>query len=119
MLGDTIWAVASATGGARGVLRVSGTQAFDAVRRVSARALPRARATCEAEAEVLGRRVPCLVLVMPGPRSFTGEDVVELHLPGAALLLETVGTALGVRRARTGEFMRRAHRNGRLALDEA
>jgi len=63
--------------------------------------------------------VPCLVLVMPGPASYTGEDVVELHLPGSPLLLDSVARRLeGARLATPGEFTRRAFENGRLDLCE-
>jgi tRNA modification GTPase len=66
--------------------------------------------------------VPALLLWMPGPRSYTGEDVVEVHLPGAAVLLESLVHALvadGARPARAGEFTRRAFENGRIDLVRA
>lgn len=63
-----------------------------------------------------------LVLSFPGPGSFTGEDVVELHGHGgpvvADLLLERLLT-LGARQARPGEFSQRAFVNGRLDLAQA
>lgn len=60
--------------------------------------------------------------VMPGPRSATGEDVIELHLPGSQPLLDAAAAELlarGVRRAEPGEFTRRAFLNGRLDLVQA
>lgn len=63
-----------------------------------------------------------LVLTFRAPHSFTGEDVVELHLHGStavvAALFETLG-ALGSRPADPGEFTRRAFLNGRIDLTEA
>ncbi len=123
MLGDTIWAVSSAPGAAvRGVLRISGPAVLEAVAGCLGSMPRRRRAVFEAPVTVLnGRTVPGLVLVMPGPRSFTGEDVVELHLPGGPLLLETVGAQLAphARPATPGEFTRRAFENGRLDLGQA
>ncbi|MEM9453011.1 MAG: GTPase [Myxococcota bacterium] len=63
-----------------------------------------------------------LVVLMPGPRSFTGEDVVELHVHAGArnvdavvrTLLSRGGTAAG-----PGDFSRRAFELGRLSLDQA
>lgn len=64
-----------------------------------------------------------LVLFFPGPRSFTGEDVVELHLHGAPRLLNLVVQAAArepeVRLAEPGEFTRRALMNGRVDLTRA
>ncbi|MGC1952445.1 MAG: tRNA uridine-5-carboxymethylaminomethyl(34) synthesis GTPase MnmE [Gammaproteobacteria bacterium] len=63
-----------------------------------------------------------LVLYFPGPRSFTGEDVLELHAHGGQiiidLLLERV-LQLGARTARPGEFSQRAFLNGKLDLLQA
>lgn len=121
MIDDTIFAVATPPGaGSRGALRISGPQALDAARRVVEGKLPRTRSTLETRVRVGDWRVPCLVLVMPGPRSYTGEDTVELHLPGSPLLLDRVGRDLrGARLATPGEFTRRAFLNGRLDLCEA
>ncbi len=63
-----------------------------------------------------------LVARFPGPRSYTGEDVVELHLHGNPTLLAAVvdrACALGARAAGPGEFTRRAVVHGRLDLVEA
>jgi tRNA modification GTPase len=59
---------------------------------------------------------------MPLPRSYTGEDVVEIQTAGAAPLLRQVVDALvaaGARPAEPGEFTRRAFRNGRIDLARA
>ena len=122
MLGDTIAARASAAGGSeRAVVRVSGPQAFAAAARLFAPALPRQRAAVAGAVDVLGHRVPAMALAMPGPTSFTGEDVVELHVPGSMALVDAVlaalvadGEATGVRLAVAGEFTARAVRNGRM-----
>lgn len=127
MLEDTIHAIASPPGAAaRGVLRVSGPETFAAVAPLCDRALPRQRARLECQLllpleDLPELRVPALLLCMPGPGSYTGEDVVELHLPGSPLLLDLCAAALGPRSrpATPGEFTRRAYSHGRLDLCEA
>jgi tRNA modification GTPase len=118
MIGDTIFAVATPPGaGPRGAIRISGPEARRAAGKVLGQELPATRGALEAQVAVHDRPVPCLVLVMPQPASYTGEDVVELHLPGSPLLLDVVGRRLlGCRLATPGEFTRRAFANGKLDL---
>jgi len=62
------------------------------------------------------------MVVMPGPNSFTGEDVVELHVHAGARNVEAVVSALlarGARAAGPGDFSRRAFESGRLGLEQA
>ncbi len=64
----------------------------------------------------------CLVVVMYGPRSFTGEDVVEFHCHGGRLLLRRVlelVTREGARLSEPGEFTKRAFLNGKMDLVQA
>jgi tRNA modification GTPase len=63
-----------------------------------------------------------LVVRMPAPASYTGEDVVELHVHGGARNVEQIVAALvdaGAVAAARGEFTRRAFDAGRLTLDQA
>ncbi|MGH7795918.1 MAG: tRNA uridine-5-carboxymethylaminomethyl(34) synthesis GTPase MnmE [Candidatus Binatia bacterium] len=63
-----------------------------------------------------------LLTIMREPRSYTGEDVVELHCHGGAFLVRQIlGLVLrqGARQAEPGEFTRRAFLNGRLDLTQA
>lgn len=65
----------------------------------------------------------CLVLTdAPGPRSFTGEDVLELHIHSGRAIIASVLDALSCepacRLAEPGEFTRRAFEVGRLDLTE-
>ncbi len=64
-----------------------------------------------------------LVLVFPGPKTATGEDLVEFHVHGGRAVVAAVEAALatqpGLRRAEPGEFTRRALANGRIDLAEA
>jgi len=63
-----------------------------------------------------------MCVVMPGPRSFTGEDIAELHCHGGVYLVRRIialALAEGARLAEPGEFSRRAFHNGRIDLTEA
>ncbi|MBP2293883.1 tRNA uridine-5-carboxymethylaminomethyl(34) synthesis GTPase MnmE [Azospirillum rugosum] len=123
----TIFALATAPGRAGvAVVRVSGPASGDALAALTAKALPRPR-----EATLVKLRDPtsgevlddALVLYFIAPRSFTGEDVVELHLHGGravvAGVVEALGALPGLRVAEPGEFTRRAFENGKLDLTEA
>jgi len=74
------------------------------------------------EGRVLPERLPCRLYLMRAPRSYTREDVLELHVVGnpvvAELALEAAIDA-GARLAAPGEFTRRAVENGRLSPDQA
>jgi tRNA modification GTPase len=64
-----------------------------------------------------------LIIWFPGPKSFTGEDMAELHVHGGRAVLEAtfgvLGRFPGLRPAEPGEFARRAFENGKLDLTEA
>ncbi|HTL12350.1 MAG TPA: tRNA uridine-5-carboxymethylaminomethyl(34) synthesis GTPase MnmE, partial [Bdellovibrionota bacterium] len=122
---DTIGAVSTALGGAIAVVRVSGPGAFSAVSRLcrtevdwEPRRMVRARPT-----DAAGRALDdALCVRFVHPDSYTGEDLVELHLHGSAVVAEGVLAALGaagVRQALRGEFSFRAVRNGKLTLSQA
>ncbi len=112
---DTIVAVSSPPGrGDRAIVRLSGPRAIAVASRVAGRRLHRVRGATDAGA--------LSAWVMPRPLSYTREDVVELHLPGAEpLVRDTVERCLkaGARAAEPGEFTRRAFLNGRLDLAQA
>lgn len=125
MRSDTIFALASGAGRAGvAVYRLSGPAAGDALCHLSGRALPAPRQAvrrrlADAKGQVLDEG---LVLWFPGPASFTGEDVVELHLHGGRAVGAGVIAALmdlGLRPAEPGEFSRRAFEAGKLDLTQA
>ncbi len=63
-----------------------------------------------------------LAVFMPGPRTFTGEDVAEIHCHGGVFIVQAVlesALRLGARQAQRGEFSRRAFCNGRMDLSQA
>ncbi len=148
-LEDTICAIATPLGeGGIGILRVSGNRAIEAVSPLvqlrSGKPLSQVRSHHLYLADILwpsgercagagltqstgrdhrGRVIEeALVVVMRSPRSFTGENVVEIHCHGGALVLQTVCEAClahGARLAEPGEFTKRAFLNGRLDLTQA
>ncbi|MCP5368826.1 MAG: tRNA uridine-5-carboxymethylaminomethyl(34) synthesis GTPase MnmE [Hyphomicrobiales bacterium] len=124
MTEDTIFAPASgAPPSGVAVVRLSGPGAGEALAALASCGVPEPRRATLAEIRdglggpVLDRG---LVLWFPGPRSFTGEDVAELHLHGGRAVVAAVLTALGrrpgLRLAEPGEFSRRAFLAGKLDL---
>ncbi len=123
-LGDTIAAIATATGGGVGIVRISGPRA-EAIARAIVPSLPRGVPSHrmflgEAREPKSGAVLDeVLAVVMRAPRSYTGEDVAELHgHGGAAGLGALLDAALGAgaRLAQPGEFSRRAFLAGKLDL---
>src|SRR4029453_1728620 len=125
---DTIVAVATPPGpGGIGVVRVSGP----AAQRLADESFLRRRpGAWESHRLYHGRILDAagaalddgLAVLMRAPRSYTGEDVLELHCHGSPVLLEQVlrsVLALGARPAQAGEFPKRAFLNGRLDLTQA
>ena len=125
----TIFAQSTPVGvGGVAVIRVSGPDALTALERLSPPNLPQPKpryATLRslvspATKEILDK---ALVLFFPGPKSFTGEDVVEFHVHGGIAVvnsvLDSLGTLPGLRMAERGEFTKRAYLNGRMDLLEA
>lgn len=123
---DTIVARATAAGrGALAVVRISGA----ATRAVAAAVCPavdfsRPRKAAlmdifDAAGEPLDRGV---VVVFPGPRSYTGEDMLEATVHGSPYLVDRLieaCIAAGARPAEPGEFTRRAVANGKIDLVQA
>lgn len=128
---DTIVAIASAAGGAaRGIVRISGSQALEYVSSVfgetASSAWPELAFAEAIEGNFrlsgINRRVPCRVFIWPNKRSYTREPVVEIHLPGSEPLVKlALGelVAAGARLAEPGEFTLRAFLAGRIDLPQA
>jgi tRNA modification GTPase len=121
---DTIFALATAPGRAAiAVLRLSGPASAEALGRLAG-GLPKPRHAALRRLRDVGGQVldEALVLWLPGPGSYTGEDGGELHLHGGPAVVDAVSRALtgfGLRLAEPGEFTRRAFENGRLDLSQA
>jgi tRNA modification GTPase len=121
---DTIVAIATASGaGGVGVVRVSGPAAASIARALCGKP-PRVgrveyRRLRGADGATLDHG---LALFFAAPRSFTGEDVLELHAHGSPVVLRQLVQRcieLGARRARPGEFSERAFLNGKIDLTQA
>ncbi|MGQ0430249.1 MAG: tRNA uridine-5-carboxymethylaminomethyl(34) synthesis GTPase MnmE, partial [Gammaproteobacteria bacterium] len=121
---ETIVAVATPPGrGGIGIVRMSGSAARDIAKAMLGR-LPRARqATIARFAGADGETIDSgIALWFPAPRSYTGEDVLELHGHGGAVVMDAIiarAIALGARVARPGEFSERAFLNDKLDLAQA
>lgn len=116
---DTIFAEATAPGKAGvSVLRVSGPGAFPVCEQLVGPDLPKAGRSLRFVRHEGQEIDQALILTFAAPSSFTGEDVVELHLHGSRAVVNVVSTALGqkARMAEPGEFTRRALENGKLDL---
>ena len=128
---DTIAAICTGTGGAVGIIRISGPRALGAVRRVwRGRRMPGPDFPrvmlyghiVSGAAREEGGGEPSLAVFMPAPHSFTGEDVAEIHCHGgsfAARRALRLVLQAGARLAQNGEFTRRAFLNGKLDLTQA
>lgn len=118
---DTIYALATARGRAGvAIIRISGPAAAEGILPLIGSFGPLRSAVLRQivdDGELLDQ---ALVLRFPEQSSFTGEEVVELHLHGSPAIIEAVlarlGRIAGFRLAEAGEFTRRALENGRLDL---
>jgi tRNA modification GTPase len=124
MEADTIFAVASGAGHAAiAVVRISGPASFAALAALCGRVPPPRRASLRNLRDRDGAELDqAMVVWLPGPGSYTGEDSVELFLHGGRAVLDGVAQALvrfGARPAEAGEFTRRAFLNGKMDLTEA
>ena len=129
---DTICALATAPGGALGIIRVSGPQAFDAVSNISnvdcaaaaANTVHFTRLMAPSPAGTEQRETidEALVTVFRAPHSYTGEDSVEISCHGSRYILNKVLELLmqnGCRMANPGEYTQRAYLNGKMDLSQA
>ena len=127
---DTICAIASAQGGAIGVIRVSGPKAIEITSRIFT---PQGYLPLEerkahtlsfgtirsAEGEIIDE---VLVSIFRSPHSYTGEDSTEISCHGSSYILQQVMKLLienGCRLANPGEYTQRAFLNGKMDLSQA
>ena len=122
---STLYAPATGLGRAAiSVIRVTGPASGDVIRHLAGALPPPRRLSLRTlrthDSDVLDE---ALIVWLPGPGTFTGEDMVELHLHGGSAVRSAVLQALaaipGCRPAAPGDFSRRAFLNGRLDLTEA
>ncbi|MBK5914146.1 tRNA uridine-5-carboxymethylaminomethyl(34) synthesis GTPase MnmE [Rhodocyclus purpureus] len=121
---NTIAAIATAPGrGGVGVVRVSGGDLAGFAAEIAGKTPAARHATLASFRAADGSVIDSgLVLYFPGPASFTGEDVLELHGHGGPVVLQLLlgrCLELGARLAEPGEFTRRAFENGKIDLAQA
>ncbi len=127
---DTITAIATPSGeGGVGIVRISGSQSI----KISAELFKPKKPVKEFKSHCLYYGTisnplnnspidDCLLTVMKSPRSYTGEDVVEIHCHGGSLILQRILEAAlkcGARTAQPGEFTKRAFLNNKMDLAQA
>ncbi len=125
-LNDTIVAVSSPGGGVRSILRLSGPAALAVCRRIfQADPDPASSHSAIASGRVgvtEALAVDAILYRFAAPHSYTGDDLVEIHLHAGAALVEALMErllTLGLRAAEPGEFTARAYLNGKLDLAQA
>lgn len=129
-MSDTIAAVATPlSAGGIGVIRISGEKAIEVadkvVRTTSGKSLTSLKGYTAAHGKVYLENEAideCVALVFRTPKSYTGENTVEISCHGGVLVTKQVLRAVlqsGARPAEAGEFTKRAFLNGKLDLSEA
>lgn len=122
---DTICAVATAEGGALGIVRISGSESFRLVQGVSPDVPEHPCAGHFRLCRIMDGDAlldEAIVSFFRAPHSYTGEDSVEVSCHGSSYILERLIQLLvdgGARIANPGEFTQRAFTNGRLDLSQA
>jgi len=125
---DTIVAVSSSVGGVRSIIRVTGPQALSICQQLFEK-IKDQRSKIKNRVILSGSvwidddlKVHALLYPFLAPHSYTGEDLIELHVFAGACLVEALVARLlscGCRAAGPGEFTARAYLNGKLDLAQA
>ena len=122
---ETICALATATGGAIGIIRISGPKSLEILSHVFSKEISNAQPNTIHYGNIKdGTKVvdEVLVSVFRAPHSYTGEDSVEISCHGSRYILNKVLALLianGCRQAGPGEFTQRAYLNGKMDLSQA
>ena len=130
-MNDTICALATAPGGALGIIRISGPKALEILSHIFTKDLSEAQPNTihyghiveyEATSEHPSPIDEVLVSVFRAPHSYTGEESAEISCHGSRFILNKVLALLienGCRQANPGEFTQRAFLNGKMDLSQA
>ena len=122
---STICALATAPGGALGIIRISGPQTLEILSRVFTKNLTEANGNTIHYGHIKDGEVvvdEVLVSVFRAPHSYTGEESAEITCHGSRYILNKVLALLienGCRQAGPGEFTQRAYLNGKMDLSQA
>jgi tRNA modification GTPase len=126
-LNDTIAAVSSPSGGVRSIVRVSGPQAMSVCEQLAGISyleseISNPRIVSGHVRIADGLTIDARLYLFFSPHSYTGDDLVEIHIDASeaivAALVQSL-LALGLRAANPGEFTARAYLNGKLDLAQA
>ena len=118
---DTICALATAPGGALGIIRISGDQSLEILSRVFSKDLTNALPNTIHYGRIADID-DVLVSVFHAPHSYTGENSAEISCHGSRYILNQVLELLianGCRMAQPGEYTQRAYLNGKMDLVQA
>ena len=123
-MSKTIYALASGVGRSGvGVVRISGDNAFDFAKQLGVKNFtPNKLARTNLFANNGDLIDEAMAVAFKNPNSFTGEDVVELHIHGSQAILNVLFDELdkqGARLAEPGEFSKRAFANNKMDLTQA
>lgn len=130
---DTICALATAPGGALGIIRISGAQSLEILSRIFTKDLATAQPNTVHYGHIVDKTSnlqpptsnlvdEVLVSVFRAPHSYTGEESAEISCHGSRYILNRVLDLLiqhGCRMALPGEFTQRAYLNGKMDLTQA
>lgn len=122
---STICAIATAQGGAIGIVRVSGPDSINIANAIFTKDITNTSANKVVFGHIIDAEKivdEVLVTVFRSPHSYTGEDCVEIACHGSAFILQTVCRLLisnGCQPAQPGEFTQRAFLNGKMDLSQA
>ncbi len=123
----TIYALSSGPGiSGVAVIRVSGGNTADVVKKLTGSKLPSARTATLAKFNKNGRKELIdegVIIWFPAPNSYTGEDLAEFHVHGSRAVIKAMHIAISkiknCRLAEPGEFTKRAFQNGKINLLKA
>ena len=121
----TICALATAPGGALGIIRISGPQTLEILSRVYSKDLSNAQPNTIHYGHIKdGEEIidEVMVSIFQAPHSYTGEDSAEISCHGSRYIINKVLELLiqhGCRMAGPGEFTQRAYLNGKMDLSQA
>ena len=123
-LTDTIVAVSSPNMGARAIVRISGPATIEICKQVFSPSIADMKngLTVGSVAIDTELKIDAILYLFPAPRSYTGDDVAEIHIyANRAVTEQLVGNLLapGLRPAGPGEFTARAYLNGKIDLAQA
>ena len=125
-MNDTICAIATAPGGALGIIRISGEQSLEILSRIFSKNITHAKPNTIHYGHIIDKSSTIidevLVSVFRAPHSYTGEESAEISCHGSRYILNKVLELLiqnGCRLAEPGEYTMRAYLNGKMDLSQA